>query len=26
VGRGSTFTIWLPVEEESTKSEDISSR
>ena len=26
VGRGSTFTIWLPVEEESTKHEDISGR
>ena len=26
VGRGSTFTIWLPMEEESTKHEDISGR
>ena len=26
VGRGSTFTIWLPVEEEITKHEDISGR
>jgi two-component system NtrC family sensor kinase len=25
VGRGSTFTVWLPIEEESTKREDISS-
>jgi two-component system NtrC family sensor kinase len=24
VGRGSTFTVWLPIEEESTKHEDIS--